>query len=396
MNQKQSMKGRGVAAIMAPAFAFFLSLWASEAISASTVPLPPSDVCVEEHGCDTPSVSSGSGIKWHPGHYAEPQTYSAIPASLITDIASVSSIKGVTQRYNWSTLEPERGQYDFSAIQTDLAKLRPHGKHLIVMLVERSWSGSSSAFLPAYLSSEGGVKGWISHPAGGVFAALWRQPIMDRVIALNAALAARFDNEPLFEGMRFAETTMGMNAGGSGVPSDYNVYTMAAQWTRLSTAARQYWKRTNVFFNANSLNGTVYMLDLIEHGWQIGGVGGGGPDVLPPGAWDYQVPGDRVIARKPNTSKGDNAAAFVRDYRGQIPVSHSVQTPELGGKEGTFYPAQLADYAITQVGETHMSWCVAPTTVKVNWKNHILPYLRSGPRQTNQSCPKAYKNGCVN
>jgi hypothetical protein len=395
MIHKLSMMRRGGVAFTVHTSALILTLWAGGAIAASA-PNPPVNVCAQGYGCapdDEPI--KGSGIKWHPGHYAETQTYGSVPDAVITDISRVSAIRGVTQRYNWSSLEPKRGLYNFTAISADLAKLRPHGKRLILLLMDRSWSGTSTAHLPAYLLSESGTKGIYTHPVYGPAASTWREPIMDRLIALNAALAAKFDSEPLFEGMRFEEITPGMTPGDSGVPGDYTVPDMIRQWNRLATAAKLQWKRTNVFLNTNTLGGAAGPLEIIEHAYKIGGVGVGGPDVLPPGAGDYQIAGDRVIARRPNAAKGDNAAAFLRDYRGQLPVAHSVQTPELGGKEGTFMPTQLADYAILQVGNTHMSWVVAPSTVKINWKGHILPYLSAKPRQTLQSCPKRYVSGCT-
>lgn len=371
-----------------------LSLWTGAAHSA-LAPKPPSYLCVEGTADCVRDEPATAGVKWHPGHYAETQSYGRIPDSVIADIAHVAAIRGVTQRYNWSTLEPQRGAYDFSAIDADLARLRPHGKRLIVLFMDRSWSGNSSAHLPAYLANEAGTNGVFNHPIYGVGASIWKDSIMDRMIALSAALAARFDREPLFEGMRFEEITPGMTPGKAGVPGDYAVLDMIRQWNRLATAAKAQWKRTNVFLNTNTLGGVAGPLEIIEHAWQVGGVGVGGPDVLPPGAGDYQIAGDRVIARTPSSRKGDNAAAFVRDYRGELPIAHSVQTPELGGKEGAFRPQQLADYSVLQVGSTHMSWVVAPPSVKINWKNDILPYLAGSPRPTVQACPKRYADGCA-
>lgn len=328
------------------------------------------------------------GTKWHPGHYAESQPSNVIPQFVINDIANVKAIRGVTQRYSWSVLEPKKGEYDFRPIMADLAKLRPHNKRLIVLVMDRSWSGPSTKHLPAYLGS-----GIMKHPLYGVNAAIWRPEVMERLIALDWAMALTFDQEPLFEGVRYEEITPGMTPGATGVPKDFTVPNMVREWKRLAVESKRHWKRTNVFFNTNSLGGVSGPLEIIEAAWREG-VGVGGPDVIPPGANDYQLHGDRVIARNPSAAKKDKASQFVRDYRGEIPIAYSVQTPELGGKEGTFYPQQLADYALGQQRATHMSWVVAPSTVKVNWRNHILPYLSANPRPTVQSCPKRYV-GCV-
>jgi hypothetical protein len=378
-----------------------------------TPPKPPypvcPQVCPDGYIC-TPKPAPESapilaGIKWHPGHYAETQTYGtsahvktgAIPASVIADIANVPAIRGVTQRYNWSAIEPEKGKYDFRVIEADLAKLRPHKKRLIVLFMDRSWSDPSKepsnpknkAHLPAYLGS-----GIVDHPEYGHFAAIWTPQVMDRLILLDAAMAKRFDDEPLFEGMRYEEITAGLTAGKVGVPKEFSVAGMIHQWERFITAARWNWKSTNVFLNTNTLGGITGPLTLIEKAWHVG-LGVGGPDVIPPGAHDYQIAGDRVIQNRPDAKRKDNRDRFRRDYRGEIPISHSVQTSSLGGKEGTFTPKQLADYAIGQMGDTHMSWVVAPSNVKINWRSHILPYLKDSPRSTVQACPRKYTVGCV-
>jgi hypothetical protein len=364
--------------------------------SAQSEPNPPSILCIDDstNCAATEPALTATGIKWHPGHYAETQTYGAIPNSAVTDISGLKNVRGVVQRYNWSQLEPTRGNYDFSAIRADLDKLRPHGKRLVPLLMDRSWSGTSTVCLPAYLATEpGSNNGIVIKPSGGVVARIWNPVVMDRMIALSAAMAKEFDNEPLFEGLRFEEITPAMSPGASGVPSDYTVSALVSQWNRLASASRQHWKRTNVFFNTNTLGGVNGALQIIEHAYQTG-IGVGGPDVIPPGAADHQIAGDRVIARKPNTAKGDDPTKFVRDYRGSIPIFHSVQTPQLGGKEGTFTPQALADYIIPGVGSTHMSWVIAPSSVTINWVDYIRPYLANSPRATVQTCPTNYLAGC--
>lgn len=374
-----------------------LAMSGTTVASAQTAPNPPQTLCIDDQpDCATTRTASNAAIKWHPGHYAETQTRGSIPASVVSDISRMANVRGVTQRYNWSTLEPARGEYDFSAIRADLDKLRPYGKRLIPLLMERTWSGADTSCLPGYLSTEpGSNNGIVFRPNNeGVIARLWNPVVMDRMIALSAAMAEEFDDEPLFEALRFEEITPSLSPGGAGVPSDFTVSAMIAQWKRLATASRQHWKRTNVFFNTNTLGGVSGPLQIIEHAYQVGGIGVGGPDVIPPAANDYQIAGDRVVTRNPDTGKGDNPAQFVRDYRGRLPIVHSVQTPQLGGKEGTFTPDVLADYAVMRVGVTHLSWVVAPANVTINWSEHIRPYLQGSPRSTVQTCPTTYSVGC--
>jgi hypothetical protein len=159
---------------------------------------------------------------------------------------------------------------------------------------------------------------------------------------------------------------------------------MATQWNRLADAAVAAWPHTNVFFNTNSLGGETQAKIVIDHAYQVG-VGVGGPDVLPPN--HPGTPGDRIIR-----GAATNPPQF--DYRGTIPIRYSVQTPELGGHEGTWFPPDLANHAILTQGTTHMSWVRAPADVTVNWANHILPYLQGSPLPTVSACPSQYAGLC--
>jgi hypothetical protein len=163
---------------------------------------------------------------------------------------------------------------------------------------------------------------------------------------------------------------------------------MITQWRRLYAAFQATSQHTMMGSATNTLGGVTGPLNLVEYAYQNAPmVAVGGPDIIPPGANDYQIGGDRVWMQNPSTAKGDNPALFLRDYRGTIPCRQGVQTPSLGGKEGTFYPAALAEYGCTTLRITHFTWVVAPTNVTVNWNNHIYPYLQGTPLATETDFP---------
>jgi hypothetical protein len=209
---------------------------------------------------------------------------------------------------------------------------------------------------------------------------------MDRLIALVTALLAEYDDEPLLEIIQLEEITPG---GASTNGYLYSTSAMITQWRRLFLAAHTASQHTLCAVATNTLGGVTGPLNLIEYAYQSAPmVAVGGPDIIPPGAADYQIAGDRVFMRNPDTSRGDNPSLFIRDYRGTIACREGVQTPSLGGKEGTFYPAELAAYGCTTLGITHFTWVIAPTATNiVNWENHIYPYLQGSPLSTASTFP---------
>jgi len=68
----------------------------------------------------------------------------------------------------------------------------------------------------------------------GVIARLWDPAVMDRLVALYAALAERYDGDPNVEGVVLGETSPGFNAS----PSGYSRATLATQLKRQVTAVR--------------------------------------------------------------------------------------------------------------------------------------------------------------
>lgn len=351
-------------------------------------PSAPPRVCVGDPAtCNgTASTDTLSGVKWNPGHYMVSNTIGTVPSDHFSALASQPLVKGIRQRYWWAALEPSKGRYDFSKIDADLARLQGMNKRLVITVSDRSWSGTSAAGkLPTYLSTDpvyGG--GWFVKPYNmGVVARLWDPEVMDRVIALYAALAARYDGHPYVEGVVLGETSPGFNAS----PAGYTRSTLATQLKRQMTAVRKAWPRTNVFMYTNSLSGELQA--IVEHAYQQK-VGIGGPDVLPPP--HKGISGDRIL-------KGIEPGA-VRDYRGLTPIGYEVQSPELCGKEGCFLPSVLRDYAVGTLKATHLFWVKMGTekdtpTAKYSWQYGIVPAIRATNGKINTACPANYGGRCA-
>lgn len=331
------------------------------------------------------AVASGRTYKWNPGHYMTTPTIGSWRHGDVVALASEQHVRGVQQRYWWAQLEPRRGQYDFSAIDAHLAVLRPLGKRLVIQVMDRSWDGSSAAGrLPSYLAGSAYAGGWYVKPGGrGVVAKLWEPAVMDRLIALYAALGARYDREVLVEGITTEETTPGISPRPP-APRSYTVPALATQWKRLITAARAAWPTTNVFVYTNFLQSELR--GIIDHA-DVHAVGVGGPDVLPPPHRGAE--GDRIV----------RGLVGGVDYRGQLPIGYAVQTPSLCGKEGCFHPDELYDHAQYTLGVTHLFWVrLGPErdtrTHLVSWLRGVLPTIRAQRGRTNAACPTAYAGRC--
>jgi len=300
----------------------------------------------------------------------------------LDSIADEPSVTGVKQRYWWAQLEPSKGQYDFSLIEHHLAKLKANGKHLIIVVEERTWAGTDPRkALPAYLGTDPQCNGgWYLKPSGGVVARVWEQGVMDRLIALHQALGARFDSEPYFEGIASEEVA----PGASVMPDTYSREAIASQAKRWFAATHAAFPHTLVMLSVNTLIGQE--AGLISYSAQNQGAVGG-PDVLPPP--HSGVVADRVL----------QGLVGGTDYRGQIPIMYDVQSPELCGKEGCFLPDQLYDHAVNTLHATHVAWLEMWVTKtagsdKYSWGTGILPMLRRNDGKINTACPANLQGRC--
>ncbi|MFC4761919.1 hypothetical protein [Dyella koreensis] len=123
--------------------------------------------------------------------------------------------------YTWRSLEPEKGRYDFSAIEEDLAFLHSIGKQLWIQLQEKSFTPRRN--VPDYLLADpiyqGGVlkQSMASAPERdpgkpladdeyGWSAKMWEKPVRERYQALIRQLGHKFDGR--IAGINFSESSI--------------------------------------------------------------------------------------------------------------------------------------------------------------------------------------------
>jgi hypothetical protein len=351
--------------------------------AATIKPNPPAKLCINTNNCVN-AADPSSGIKWHPGHYMMLRgSHKNIPAELatISAIKSEPTIKGVLVDFKWPVLEPNKGAYDFSMIDQYLNQMKSlnAGKHFIIRVENRGFGGTTGIVTPGYLRSDPVYLGGQVVMASGVVARIWDAPVMDRLIALHRALAAKYDSDPAVEGISTSETAIGWSAANP-APSTYSATALLTQLQRLVSSQRDSWSRSNVFCETNYLGSDAQMEALVKScGDEKAFIGG--PDV---------VPGRNLQAD--NVLRGDIGSV---DYRGVIAIKAEVQSSSLGVR-WTLLPADLYTQAVTINKANYMFWDRNTTYggPAQKWDTGELPFIRSVNGKTITDCPSTFNGAC--
>jgi len=221
-------------------------------------------------------------VKWHPGHYL---TLSwGEPREDWSKIAGQPGFVGGQRIYMWADLEPQKGRYDFSGIDADLAYLRAQGQYLVLEVWDNTFLKGQKALSDYLLSPEysGGIA-YPEPPPGKVSyvtrAKRWVPAVMDRYLLLVEALGKRYDGAPNFAGLVHTETAMEMKGQGF---EDFSSAGYDEQTRRMVVASRQAFSHTPVLVYGNwyPYKGPTGLGELAELARQHG-VGWGGPDLVP-------------------------------------------------------------------------------------------------------------------
>ena len=346
------------------------------------VPKSPDKLCVDNDCVEgEPAVAAG-GIKWHPGHYMlvfRGESLDAVLSSRIPAVCREDSLQGLQYRIQWYDMEQSQGVYTFGDIDRIYSALAACGKRLVLQVMAVEFGTTDpTGIVPPYLLKESAYSGGVAKTNTGYIARLWEAPTMDRFISLLKALGARYDSKPNFEGVVVAETAT------SGVGDGYTAEDWISQLKRAVPAMVAAWPTTNVIVFNNFIQGSSdaqfndFVKFLVANRASLGG-----PDVLPPPHNGSKS--ERVL-------RGELGGP---DLRGMLPVMFAVQTPELGGKEGTFSPRELYDHCVKTNRCSHMFWIrntISGGSAQ-QWDTGILPFIRQTPT-TNQNCPSNYE-GCT-
>lgn len=312
------------------------------------------------------------GMKFHPGHYMlldSIRTSSEIRARHFREIDAIASeptIRGVKLWLFWGTVEPTEGNYQpgFDIIDAYLAKLKAANKYLILSVQDRIFGGYALAekpqIFPTYLVTKYGL----TKGTNVETLRIWQQPVMDRYIALVKAFAARYETNANFEMWQTEETALSVKQGLDG----YYLKDYGAQLQRMLFIARDAWPTTQLRLPINFYGSDSDTLEMLKFADRLD-LAVGGPDVIP----NQTIQANRI---------------FEANLKGKMVWVGEVQSPSLGGHEGTFTPAEL-DADMNRTGANYKVWYRNTWTggTAQKWDTGILPFIRSVNGRVVSACP---------
>jgi hypothetical protein len=218
----------------------------------------------------TTTPNAAGKLKYHPGHYIALNDWDS-QADMIDAVKP--GVRGIHKRYFWKDLEPTQGNYDFSAIASDLQIAADHGVQLIAMIVDKTFNGTKPT--PGYLWGDKTI------PAGaGWVAKRWDPYVISRLAALFQALGKRFDGNPNFEGIAIQETALGISAA-TKYASAYTPEKYRDALVQILRNARAALPTSQVFWYMNFLDGNTSYIGQIASAVVPARIAMGGPDILP-------------------------------------------------------------------------------------------------------------------
>ncbi|NML17798.1 hypothetical protein [Azohydromonas caseinilytica] len=337
-------------------------------------------------------LATDARVKWNPGHYIasgkrDPQTL----AKILAEIKPFPQVKGLLLRYDWAQLETDKGVYDFTKIDRDLGLVAAQGKRLFVMVGTKAFNAGGRA-VPAYMYTpeyQGGAYKILiaartalgANARYGENAALHNAKVRDRLIALTAALGARYNKHNAFEGITFNETAMGQMA----VPlTSEQRSTFFSNLAQVDAATKQAFPNTVVMQFINFP--VTYMPGLITS-MVNNKVALGGPDILLE---------DRDL--------NNNVFPLYDLAKGKVPVGPSVQpenylTTTQNGVHNPPAISALYNFGRTRLNANYLFWTRSLTGTPTPWPRVQEFFKSTGfPKDATgglvSTCPTTYTS-CV-
>jgi hypothetical protein len=165
-------------------------------------------------------------------------------------------LAGTTLTFEWARLEPEPGQFDWSAVDQAIAPWAAAGKRVILRVSsggQAAWGAAAADATPSWVYAQGAPA---VHDDGSTLPVYWNSTYLADYDAFIAAYAARYDGDPA---VSFVE--MGIGDGGETLPDTQEGATdHLAQWApygytdavwlatieKIATTFREDFKRTPV------------------------------------------------------------------------------------------------------------------------------------------------------
>ena len=161
--------------------------------------------------------------------WTAPSDYAMNKAKALDEALRTPGVKGFWVEFPWRSVEVGDGQYDWRAIDDNMAVARRYGLKLLIKIADRSFNGVN--IMPDYFPSQY-VLATSNSRSSGYTAKRWDPYVYSRIIRIYKAIAKRYASNPGFGGIATAETAFGNTSGDSG-------YTLAAYQNALTQIATQ-------------------------------------------------------------------------------------------------------------------------------------------------------------
>ena len=298
--------------------------------------------------------------KYNPGHYIAMGRNDSAQSTMTASIRP--GVTGIMKRYTWRSLEPSRGNYDFSEISRDLDWASAYGMKLVVMVEDKTFRLERPN--PAYLDSL-----TPRNRAGGYTVLRWNPTVVERMKALLQALG-RFDTHWAFQGVALQETALSFDD----TLLDRYAYTPEKYrdaYIGILTAGANAMPNSRMFWFMNFLPRKQDYIGSIAAAVADKGVIMGGPDVLPD---------DRALQQ--------HSYAFYDRFQSRMPLfgqveamcySHLHRTSGYGTRYWTM--AEVFRFARERLHVDYMFWVRMPRpTVSggYDWTD-ALPVIANSP-----------------
>ena len=284
------------------------------------------------------------------------------------------AFEGAQVAYSWRQLEPQKDQYDFSAIREDLTFLTSKGKKLFIQLQDTTFSESRIP-VPRYLLNEPQYNGGADKQyrvkdhdeehavVDGWMARRWDPAVQERLHKLLFALGKEFDGR--IEGINFAETSASFGESGRLFPKGFSFEIYRDAIITNMKALRQAFPKSVVIQYANFMPGEWRPTDdkgylrAVYKAAQELKVGVGGPDLLP---------------YRPAQLK--NSYPLIREAAGTVTVGVAVQDGNYEDRQPqTQKPItipELFKFATEDLRVNYIFWC----TQEPYYSEQLIPFLK--------------------
>lgn len=137
--------------------------------------------------------------------------------SKINKIANNPDFEGVQLKLDWKSIEPQRGVFDFSLVDSVLDVAQSYGKKIVFQFQYKTFQGRPP-IVPDYLLTDSIYAGGVAYYSdSSSVAKIWMPSVTNRLDTVFRAMGNHFGNHPALEGINLPETAT-FSAG-----TDYNV-----------------------------------------------------------------------------------------------------------------------------------------------------------------------------